>query len=584
MPEAQLHPAAKPFIEPPLIDRPSEPHSSGEAAYRALFEIGNQIQAAEVDAAAVFTLIVDHARDLLASDLCWLSLVDQRKEHLRIAATAGSTTPDFGRMEVRIGHGIGGVAVKEKRPVAVRDSLANPRGLPEAVQRALKDEGVVSVLCAPMFREGSMVGALYVGTRSVRDFSEDSRSLLWALASQAAVTIENSRLCRELVAKNEALEQTFEIHRFLTDAALAGAGLDEIAFRIARLIDHDLAVTLDGSKGRRYSCLPEVTVPADLDTDALVDQSSNPAIPIVAGGTELGALWVLTASKLSPLQRKALEQGAVVIALERVKEQAAQEVEWRLQGELLEELLQAEGEFPESLLDRATRFGVDPGRGFQIAVFQADQQDSVSLLHFVRQSLQRQAYAGCLAARRGDRVLAAIPSTATATCEQLVNKVLDNVQPTNIRVGISGTKQLSVALLEAEGALGLALSGATEEQVVNYEDLGPLRFMLDAPDTREMVALVQSMLQPIAEHDAKRNGELLFTLRAFLESGGHHPTTSTRCHIHVSTLKYRLARISEILDRSLADARTRFELSLAFEVADVLEMIGLTPFDNTPQE
>ena len=293
---------------------------------------------------------------------------------------------------------------------------------------------------------------------------------------------------------------------------------------------------------------------------------------------------MLTASRLSAPQRKALEQGAIVIALERIKEQSAQEVEWRLQGELLEELLRAQGEYSESLLERATRFRVDPEGHFQIAVFQADRDDSTSLLHLVRQSLERQAYAGCLAARRGERVFAAIPATADGRCEQLVEKVLNRAKPTDVRVGISGSTQLSVALLEAEGALGLALSGATKEPVVDYEDLGPLRFMLDAPNTREMVALVRGMLQPVAEHDAERNGELLFTLRVFLESGGHHPTTSTRCHIHVSTLKYRLARISEILDRSLADPRVRFELSLAFEVAGVLELIGLAPFDGVSLE
>jgi DNA-binding PucR family transcriptional regulator len=587
MAQAQLHPAAQPLVDLARIDPPdSAPvvDSPGEAAYRALYEIGNQIQAAEVDAAAIFTLIVDHARDLLTSDLCWLSLVDQREEHLRIAATSGASTPDFGRMEVKIGQGIGGVAVKEMRPVAVRDLLAHYRGLPEAVQRALHDEGVVSVLCAPMVREGSMVGALYVGNRTARDFSEDSRSLLSALASQAAVTIENSRLCHDLAAKNDALEQAFEIHRFLTDAALAGVGLDEIARRIARLIDHDLVVTIGEARGRRYSCLPEVTVPVEIEAGLLSDQLTEGDFPIVAGGTELGTIRVLTSTRLSPAQRKAVEQGAIVIALERIKEQAAQEVEWRLQGELLEELLRVEGDYSQSLLERANRSGVDPEGGFQVAVFQADQEDPLSLLHLVHRSLQRQAFSGCLAGRRGERVIAAIPATAAATCGQLVKKVLSQSKSTDIRAGISGSEQLRVALMEAEGALGLALSGATAQPVVDYADLGPLRFMLDAPNTREMAALVRDMLLPVAEYDAGRGGELLFTLRAFLESGGHHPTIATRCHIHVSTLKYRLARISEILGRSLADPRTRFELSLAFEVAGVLELIGMEPFEGVSSD
>jgi DNA-binding PucR family transcriptional regulator len=46
----------------------------------------------------------------------------------------------------------------------------------------------------------------------------------------------------------------------------------------------------------------------------------------------------------------------------------------------------------------------------------------------------------------------------------------------------------------------------------------------------------------------------------------------------VSTLKYRLAQIAKILGRRLTDPRDRFELSLGYEVLDVLEVIGAVPF------
>jgi PucR family transcriptional regulator, purine catabolism regulatory protein len=89
------------------------------------------------------------------------------------------------------------------------------------------------------------------------------------------------------------------------------------------------------------------------------------------------------------------------------------------------------------------------------------------------------------------------------------------------------------------------------------------------------------LLGPLAEHDRERGAELMTTLRAYLAAGGHHPTTSSTCHIHVSTLKYRLARIAAILDRSLTDPATRFELSLAFEIMRVLEMVGISPFEDS---
>jgi DNA-binding PucR family transcriptional regulator len=147
--------------------------------------------------------------------------------------------------------------------------------------------------------------------------------------------------------------------------------------------------------------------------------------------------------------------------------------------------------------------------------------------------------------------------------------------------GVSSPRlDLRIALREAEGALAMVLSSREGggEALAGYEDLGPLRFLLDAPDTSEMRAMVQDVLGPLAEHDARRQSELLHTLRVYLECGGHHATTAERCHIHVSTLKYRLSRIAAILDRPLSDPATRFELRLALEVLGVLEAVGAVPF------
>ena len=49
---------------------------------------------------------------------------------------------------------------------------------------------------------------------------------------------------------------------------------------------------------------------------------------------DLGHLHVAL-EELTPLQEKALEHGATVLALELVKERAQQQVEWQLQGDLL---------------------------------------------------------------------------------------------------------------------------------------------------------------------------------------------------------------------------------------------------------
>jgi DNA-binding PucR family transcriptional regulator len=145
------------------------------------------------------------------------------------------------------------------------------------------------------------------------------------------------------------------------------------------------------------------------------------------------------------------------------------------------------------------------------------------------------------------------------------------------RAGVSAARSnLTVALPQAEVALALALAGASGA-FVDYASLGPLRFVLDAPHTDEMSRIVLELLGPLAHHHDAKRAELLVTLEAYTAAGGHHTTTADSLHIHVSTLKYRLARIAEITGLRLAEPRTRFELTLAFQLRDVLARLGKDP-------
>ena len=571
-----------------LLLASSEAHAERASAFEALFEIGTQIQAQEAHAESIFALIVERARELLGTDCAWMALVDETGNRLLMKVTAGTRSPDFARMEVKVGMGVGGIALKERRPVAVLDSSLYGNGMPRAVHRALDDEGVVSILCAPMLRDEGMLGALYVGNRTQRPFHSEESQLLSALAAQAAVTIENARLYSRLSEKNETLERAFSIHRLLTDAALAGGGLPGIASQLAILVDRDLllSVTRNSPGHAIYRLGSENGIGEEIESEAAeaAAESAAASLPIVAGEDRLGTIHLLGAGGLSPLQDRALEHGATIIALELVKEQAALEVAWRLQGELLEELLGSPaGPVSDSLIARARRFDVDLERPRRLAVLAPDDEVAPSeLLDFARHSMRCRPRAQGLVAQRGDRILIAIADDVPDGVRELIRdlEVRGRRAGMPFRCGLSNARtDLSAGLREATGALTLALRAPHSAAVISYEDLGPLRFMLDAPDTTGMVDLVGKTLGPLAAHDTRRHAELLPTLRAFLEYGGHHRTTAEACHVHVSTLKYRLGKIAEILDCDLRDATTRFELTLAFEVLGVLEVAGVAPFE-----
>jgi DNA-binding PucR family transcriptional regulator/putative methionine-R-sulfoxide reductase with GAF domain len=546
-------------------------------AYEALFQIAALVQSEQSDLEAIFRLIVDHSRELIGTDLSWLSLVDESGERLVLRMASGAHTEALLRMSVKVGTGIGGIAVRERRPIIVLDHERYAEGLTPSIHDALVGEGVVSLLCVPMLHRDAMIGALYVASRERTDFGQTTASLLSAMAGQAAIAIQNARLYRQLVEKNETLERAFAVHRALTDASLSGAGLQEIVTELGRLVGRDLWLERETGLPRRvFSDGPAAHRPEDEPTGP----AEGPAVAVMAGDRQLGTLRIRSPEPLDAVATKALEHGATVMGLQLLKEQAALEVEWRLGGELLEELLQAGDDPSPRLRVRAEQAAVDLEVRRCVAIFATESDELASkLLQLVQLNWRRGTRGHVLAAVRGARVVLAVEAPDARSGGETVRAIRDNALRAGIRsqVGVSAARSnLTLALPQAEAALSLALSGESGT-LVDYAALGPLRFVLDAPHTREIAQLVQEVLGPLAEYDAARQGELVQTLRHYLEAGGHHPTTAQRCHIHVSTLKYRLARIGEITGWTITDPRARFQLTLAFELRDMLSRLGDDP-------
>ncbi|HEX4008841.1 MAG TPA: helix-turn-helix domain-containing protein [Solirubrobacteraceae bacterium] len=548
------------------------------AAHDALIELSSQLHADELNTDEILRLIVERARKLIGVDVTWLGLIDPQNR-VAIQVAAGARSPEFVDMWIDVGHGIGGLAVKERRTVVVPDHRLYQPNSTDLVIQTLGAEGVVSVLCAPLLFDGGAIGALYGGSRELTSFSETTIAVFTALATQAAVSIVNSRLYGALAEKNVLLERTLSLHRRLNDAALAGADGHAIAGEVARLIERPVIVVRETAKPRawRYEPSPEPgAVPPRVD--ACAGDMFGGGVAIRAGEERLGTIGVLGDAPLSDFDRNALEQGATIMALEIVKERVAWEAEWRLRGELLEEILQERGEPGEGLQLRAAQFGVDLDACWTLAVLEPAAGATADLEPIVRTALHRGTGDGrVLVAKRGDRVLVALDAAGGSPAE-IIEQVLAKAQRAGVPViaGLSAARrELPIALNEAEAVLRLARENQ-RSGLVTFDALGPLRYFLNTPGTADMSAMVDNVLGELADYDRRRNGELVRTLRAYLRSGGHQPTAAAECHIHVSTLKYRLGRIAELLGRPVSDPRAQFELGLAFSTLDALGSLGLS--------
>ncbi|MFB9741667.1 helix-turn-helix domain-containing protein [Pseudonocardia sulfidoxydans] len=546
---------------------PTTPRDLPLEVLSALVDLGAELQAEEVDLPRVLRLATENAARLLGTHIAWLSLYDEAARSMRVAVSHGVTTPGFAEMQVVHGEGLGGAALATGGPVVVADY--ETWAAPGLVRDAMLREGVASVVCAPLLRGGEAIGVLYVGNRTRTDFSPTEVSVVSALAAQASIAIGNGKLYQGLLEKTRTLQATFEIHRVLGAAAVADLGLERVL------------ATLGGLTGRRLVLEQHVVEPFEIhseDPQETDPQGTEPqpvaTVPVRRDGTDLGTISVF-GEPLGELEENALSHGATVLALELMKHEAARAVEWRLRGELLEQLLEAEDVRSPDLVARAARHGIDLALECTLVVIDAPALGLPGLRTLVRRVLDSPASGvdrkTVLSGQRGDRAVVALVGEGHEPA-RFVEALLDRACGEVVWIGTSGGRPtIAAAMREASACCRLARLAETEgSHVVHGHTLGPLRFMVDMQDLGAASEFVDEVLGAVAAHEERGGARLLTTLRAFIEEDGNHERIAARCHVHVSTVKYRLGRIAELLGRPLQHWETRFEIALAFRLSDLV--------------
>lgn len=103
-----------------------------------------------------------------------------------------------------------------------------------------------------------------------------------------------------------------------------------------------------------------------------------------------------------------------------------------------------------------------------------------------------------------------------------------------------------------------------------YEDLYIFRLVLAANDQGVLHEFIYDYIGPILLHDQQNNGELLKTLKIYLQCKGAKKETAEQLHIVRQTLYHRLDRLYELIGRDFMESykRQAIEVSIsAYEYA-----------------
>jgi len=177
----------------------------------------------------VLQLIVTMTAQLMSSKICSIMLMDQDSGELRITATQSLSDAYRRKPPLKVGQSMSGRAVQEQRPVYVPDVTAEGGYF---YRDLAKREGLHSLLSVPMLMKNNVIGVINVYTSTHHLFSEEETKTLQAIANQAAVAIEHTRLLEKSFEMQEALEVRKQVER-AKGFLMASKGLSEPeAFRL----------------------------------------------------------------------------------------------------------------------------------------------------------------------------------------------------------------------------------------------------------------------------------------------------------------------------------------------------------------
>lgn len=555
-----------------------EDGSRREKLLRVLYDTSTDLIGIR-DVEAILKAIVRRTRSLIGSDIAYLSLNDYERNESYIRVTDGATTAQFRNIRIPLGGGVLGAVATGSAPSQSRDypSDTTKTHFPDS-DAAVIAEGVKAIMGVPLWAEGRVIGALMVADRRAHEFSSDDISLMESIGAHAAVALENARLFTEMSATVRQLAAAQEENLRHTSALETLAALDrqlmetltasDVVTNLRELVRDALGAEtwiLDPA-GDPLGGGPSAHGAKSVDFAAAVRQSRGGREPVafllagfeytlmaaVAGDEHLCTVLVRTTGEGTQLA--VLERAGLVLTAALLFERSLTEAQYRLQRELIDELLAPRAEITEASLERARRFGIDSQSVLTVRIVDVDVDHRTRALALMRMDAARTP--GVIAIHGGSVCVVApaeadtLPGTDRADPGRRIVSILAS-EGITANVGssdpVESLTKLPEAFAEAQAVLRALAALERTGEAANRAALGTAGMLLASTDETFAARLLDAQLGGLMEYDRRRGTQLLDTAWVYLDADRSSSATAARLLIHPNTLRQRLDRIDSIL-------------------------------------
>ena len=304
------------------------------------------------------------------------------------------------------------------------------------------------------------------------------------------------------------------------------------------------------------------------------------AAPVVVGGELAGRLWVTAPpADPEPVQLRVVERFALVVALLLLQQRHLLDVQSRLSGDLLGDLLRDGGPVrPQAVLDRAAAIGHDLSRPHVLALLTADATVPAAVrLPELARAAAEPGPAPLVGSYDGAYVLL-LPEEPDPgdALRRVLAKAGQAVGAQGMVTMVAGPvardpADYGTAFRVARGAAALRRASG-RGGFVDVGRLGLSALLLETGTPDALRRFAATVLHGVEAHEERYGGDLLATLRAWLSAGCSTAAAADALVVHRNTVTYRLGRIEQLTGRSLRDSSVRLELQLALTIREIVRL------------
>ncbi len=565
-----------------------------EHELRVLYEIIHTVNST-LDLEQVLGAIVRLVNDAIVAHATYIFLSEDRGRRIVLRAASERYAHLSGRVSMAAGEGIAGWVLQNGQPVFIPEkALADPRikYFPE-----LEEEKYQSLVSVPLIAKGQrVIGVIALHAEAPRVFSPQDAAFLLHVASLVAYAIENARLYERTRRSLRELEQ-----------------LSQLGAHIARAESVDDLLAVDGRAGARAARRRVAArLPARAERRPAAHarglaRRAGRARHRLAARAERRAAAHAGRRRHAHLgaRRHALGRGHHALGARRAarRRRRGDGLPRRAAGRgPARERARARPRQLDRVADRARPQAAAAGRATGRA------QPHQGSLRRARRRAQHRCHrrAGTASRHRRGRArswspgrcpsAAGRPRPARPSCRRprpsrrrrcATSRARSSIAPrTSLRLLAPGARRRVGArahrghrrggcptrspsgISNVCSGPGACAAGFTEaqqaaralpvlrpgERHLRYDELGVYKYLLRVPPGDPVRDRHADALRVLAEHDRRRNAQLLHTLEEFLRQRGHVGATAQALYVHPNTLRQRLRRIEELTGLDARDA------------------------------